>query len=152
MFYRPLPLSIVFYPSNYDLCTSLVSSKFIQMDNYTITKYIHVVASIKRGFQKLSWKVYLEFCFQKCYHLTFLPLPMKIKKKLVQNTTSFKMQLPIYWSSSSITNQHPMGVNCASLNVDFGLHSYESWFIQTLVKDKNKQQKLQPLIFSAGIL
>jgi len=77
---------------------------------------------------------------------------MKIKKKPAQNTTSFTMQSPICWSSSSITNQHPMGVNCASLNVDFVLHSYESGYIQTLNKDKIKQQQLQPLIFSVGIL
>ena len=42
----------------------------------------------------------------------------------------------------------PMGTNCAPLLADLFLYSYESEFLQKLVKDK----KLEPLISHTGIM
>ena len=45
----------------------------------------------------------------------------------------------------------PMGTNCAPLLADLFLYSYESEFLQKLVKDK-KIMRLEPLISHTGIL
>ena len=45
----------------------------------------------------------------------------------------------------------PMGTNCAPLLADLFLYSYESEFLQKLVKDK-KIHEAEPLISHTGIL
>ena len=46
----------------------------------------------------------------------------------------------------------PMGTNCAPLLADLFLYSYESEFLQKLVKDKKIHEPLEPLISHTGIL
>jgi hypothetical protein len=46
----------------------------------------------------------------------------------------------------------PMGTNCAPLLSDLFLYSYESEFLQKLVKDKRIHEVIEPLISHTGIL